>query len=1055
MRLRRRPVPLVPLAFGAVSVLVIVVVLVLSSRMNRQAGSLPEPPDLRETAAGRDRARTGRPAADKDQQDSDDEQPLPRAGYTIAGRVVDEQGKGVAHAEVVVSLEQSWGYPPVRKVETDAEGRFLAEDLPRRHLFITAAKEGYCYYFLEHTSRLHYPVYHTPEIDCVTGVRLVLRPGAVLAGKVVDTEDQPVANAVVRMNQTASLFVRRLEVSADGEGRFRATDLVPGHYRLGARAEGFVSLPSWSDQGKVTTGSEDIVLRLERGCLVEGTVIFAESGDPVPGANVVAQADRWSGDTSTVQVYSTETDAHGHFEIFIFPNEETELSASWEEYYSEKKPLVRVEKGGSAGPVVVELAKWCIVSGTVVEEATGKPAEGVRLFARSHPHRTVQARSDAEGRFSLKGLPPGKTRLTQSSREHTLSRKKSPDRGVYVDVPASGIELRLGRRSGVSGTVVNEQQEPIPGAVVSSLEMRSSDLRTVGGQMTVSGAGGRFFVANICHGEMTGLSVKHPRYVDRSVTLEKEDFVGGRAEVRIVLDLNKGDGETAAGDAGEGPEQKTASAYIAGTVANNLGTPVDGVWVVLNTRWRRARTDSAGTYRFDGLEEAKEYKVKVDPFVGGKPRYKYLDSRTVRASADEINFIVEPVEFGSIAGFVSRRLDGSPVTKFCLEVELEGRSVRLPWRRRNAPMPWRFKKFESEDGFFRCVDLFPGDYIVEIAAPGLSDFETRAVKVEPNAETVLDVLMGEGGNIRGRIVKESGEGLPGVVVQALTHAVKRKAKQDDPEAGWSTKTRTDELGAFMLLHFPPGSMRLKLSHPDYDGTRTMSAQVSEGETKDVGEILFEEGALVHGSFADAKGTLRAGVYLRLNACDEVYQWRAGTQTDEAGRFSFAHVPNGSYILTTGYMQTTVPVAINGEPEKEVNLDFSQVGKISGKLQFPPDQDPATITVYLSVRKEPALWPPTYARIRSMKLQGDESFELEGLLPGKYRLVLADCLRNDGSSQPYLKIRTDPAKIIVEVSPKEHVRRDIKATVLSAHWRYMPTKGEALGRPEPHPPSESP
>jgi hypothetical protein len=118
---------------------------------------------------------------------------------------------------------------------------------------------------LRYRARCWYPVTYRPGRDLVTGVRLVLRPGAVIAGTVVDTEGEPVPNATVTLR-----YVRdaEFETAADAAGRFRAENLQPGQYLVRAKAQGFAELRlfRW-----VKAGTEDLVVRLQRTCTVEGT----------------------------------------------------------------------------------------------------------------------------------------------------------------------------------------------------------------------------------------------------------------------------------------------------------------------------------------------------------------------------------------------------------------------------------------------------------------------------------------------------------------------------------------------------------------------------------------------------------------------------------------------------------------------------------------------------------------------------------------------------------------------------------------------------------------
>ncbi len=1072
----KRRVPVIPIAFGIAFALIVVIAIVLVSSMNRQAAG-PRDSRVAPGASGRDNAEA---ASDDRGPDSDatvavveegplaateQERPSTQTGYTITGQVVDEAGNGVADAEVSVHREHYWwrSYPVVKSVKADSEGNFRAKDLPKELLVLSAAKDGYCFYLFNSPAVHYYPIHYMAGRDHVEGVRLMLRPGAVLAGVVVDEEgEQPVTNAVVTI-YGGSAPRGGLEVGVDDEGRFRTRSLVPGWYSLVARAEGFMSLSGWGRQHAehVTTGREDIVLRLERGCVVEGRVVFAESGAPVPGAEIQAFADRWrpnwgssSSDSPSQQaeqaeqVGSATADATGHFKITVGRNEETKLWAHAEGYYLEKEVTIRVEGDESPEPITIELIEGSAVSGVVLEEETGEPVEGVALiYHRLIDHRLDSreaVESDTQGRFTLKGFRPGERTIFVYSSRH----KKYPQSYFRVNVvqgeDTTGVEVRVRRMTEIAGTVVTAEGEPVFGATITTRVERLFDLEKEKRGTVMSDADGRFVVMDWSRDTIVELEVAHPEYASRTISIEEIDVTGWKGEVRIVLERREGGVvEEAVADAENEAEPDVDTGTIAGIVTDHLGRPVAGLTLRTPRSYSFIRTRSDGTYRFDGLVEGKEYQIKVDPIVGGRLRYKQIEPRAVTASADNVNFVVEPVEYGTLSGVVYRQADGQPVTKFYLSAEGAEDS-----QGNNEIVPGKGRTYESEDGSFRLEDLLAGQYVVKILAPNLADFHSEPVEVRANEETVQDFFIGEGGAIRGRIVDETGRGVPGVHPEVWTHpaSFRRHMNRKEPEAGWYTETETDELGEFTLLYLPPGEAKLWLKHPDYAGERLIKVEVPDGEAADVGEIVFARGALVHGWVKDPNGRLRSGVEIQMRAGNKgrvaeagirsggfgpgpvtvSWQWSARTTTDEQGRFSFARVPSGSYTLYLGWLETTVPVEIHDEEDKEVNLDFSQLGTISGKIVLPYSMDKASVHVVLHVYclagNEPVGWRKKLAESR-----GGEPFEAGGLLPGKYKLDLDVYRKNDQGRYVSVNATTDPPEIIVEVAPKGNVTQDITIT----------------------------
>ena len=1023
-----------------------------------------------------------------------------RTGYSIAGRVVYEDGKGVAGAEVLVCHELSYAtysHPVAKKVTTDDAGHFLAEDVPREHLFLTASKENYCFFIpgpeINRGPLIAYPVYCRPERDSVTGLRLVLRPGGVLAGVVVDSEGQPVPEAIVTVGGGWHLATR---MTVDDEGRFRASSLVPGEYRVGAAAEGFLTT---SSDDLVRTNQENLVLRLERGRLVEGTVVSAESGEPVPGAKVVASADRsYAGPQGTfpvtVQVSSAVTDAAGHFRILICPNEETTLVASWEDWFSEEGEIVRVDDGGYAGPVTIELVQWCTVSGIVLEEATDKPLAGVRLFASSHPRAVPDTVSGQDGRFTIKGLSPGRTYLMPLSRQYKFV---DPDthlgtKGLFVSAPSSGLEVRLTREVEVSGTVVNEEGRPVSGATV--IPRLQDGEWSNEGEGSTSDGDGRFVVREEYWGRISGLLVTHPEYAHKFIEIDPEELARSEQEVRVVLDRGgsiSGSARDSSGDPRPGVSvklvllgdpltstddslelkstvtdkeghysfagvaegsyrveatfgERTAgqsrqvtmtaansiegvdlvvpvAGHIAGRVQDDLGRPLGGMWLrIEGVGWPElsVTTGPDGAYHFDDLVEGAEYELTLDPYVDLRPRYKYLEPRTVTASADDVDFVVEPIEFGSIRGFVYRGADGSPVTRFYLTVSPAKDGDQTP-----ARMPQRDKECRSEDGSFRCTDLAPGSYRILVVPPGLPDVVLEPVEVTAGAETVRDIYVDEGGLIRGKVVDEAGLPVVGAGVKARDFgSIGGRDRKYTLSDYYGRESETDDSGEFELPHLTSGKASFRVTHPEY-ATLEMEETVAEGETTDVGVLQLEKGALIHGYFKDLDGRLRDRMVLELTSVDRRY--RASTQTDANGMYRFEHVTHGTHFLATRYMDGCLKVEIDGETDKEVNLDFTEAGTVSGKVVVPPSEDRSKLVISLRVEYETP--SPPSGRRRQVEFQADEPFEIDGLLPGKYKLVLTAYRSSDNGKRTRLEVKTEPEEIVVEISAKEHVKQEVRVT----------------------------
>jgi len=134
-------------------------------------------------------------------------------------------------------------------------------------------------------------------------VDVVLRPGAKLAGRVVDAAGRPVAGARVRFGHVEPEDLGRLDNSfraddhlgprtfvADAAGGFVCDDVPPGPTLVRVDADGF---SPWFRRDLVVPAEGDlagVTATLEGARSVSGRVLAADTGRPVPGAWVFAVA---------------------------------------------------------------------------------------------------------------------------------------------------------------------------------------------------------------------------------------------------------------------------------------------------------------------------------------------------------------------------------------------------------------------------------------------------------------------------------------------------------------------------------------------------------------------------------------------------------------------------------------------------------------------------------------------------------------------------------------------------------------------------------------------
>lgn len=201
---------------------------------------------------------------------------LARATTTVRGVVRDEAGRPIPSARVAVEgsappLPADAYSEPVRRpaLTTDADGRFVADDIPPGEGATMAAAPGFAWAAQPFVA----------ELGQVTDVQITLRRGTRVLGRVFAPDGSPVAGARVLRGLGATPHVTgpdgafALDVAA---GR---VEVVAQHARLGV-AETTLDLA----EGE----TRSIELTLDEGLFVTGRVVDAQ-GTPQPGLWVSVQ----------------------------------------------------------------------------------------------------------------------------------------------------------------------------------------------------------------------------------------------------------------------------------------------------------------------------------------------------------------------------------------------------------------------------------------------------------------------------------------------------------------------------------------------------------------------------------------------------------------------------------------------------------------------------------------------------------------------------------------------------------------------------------------------
>lgn len=658
----------------------------------------------------------------------------------VRGQVVDRSTKQ--------PIARAWVWPeglPSCSARTDADGRY------------SVALPG----FAEPRVRAA-AVAHRPESIAFNQGKapvLALAPVEIrtASGRVVDMQGKPVSGAEVFLMPSSSseglegieaLQRATLKAATDAAGQFRIDRLGKGSFDLQVRARGF--LPTRVRQVAIPPGKGNAdlgVISLQVGTAFEGRVVDPE-GNPVAGANVqAAPTAGLSPRDLPADGGEAVTGSDGAFSLTGFREGEV-LS-------------LRVTRRGFAArtisgietplpePITVELTPAARISGTVLDES-GDPVAGTRVVLTVETRFVAAAEVDAEGRFEMVDLAPGRFRLS------ALASGYLPETRDGIDLKegsgVGGIDLVLRRGAVVEGRILAPDGSPVAGARVMVLDQPAeTDLGLAARPDTFADDEGRYQLGGIAEG-------------DRTVVAQHAEFRPARRQVKVqegttLLDLRLSRGFEVSGRV-TGPEGP-----VRGTTLRLMGTEST----------LPATSGPDGAFRFEAVAEGS-YRVEAET-----PGYASA-AEEVRVAGSSVTGLEIRLERGdAIAG----RVLGLPFEDLA-QVQVVATSPARPGQRGQV----------DYEGRYRVEGLGPGEWKVIATLPAQSRQTGGVVSLgDGGAEARLDLEFSTGFVLSGR-VERGGTPIGGALVLV----------ESGDGSGGNTVTGPD--GRFRVEGLRPGTYAL-------------------------------------------------------------------------------------------------------------------------------------------------------------------------------------------------------------------------------------------------------
>ncbi len=407
------------------------------------------------------------------------ELPLER-GSQVAGRVLDDTGKGLADVEVNAHARGPFGMPGplVGRTRSDGEGRFTFPHLGSTARQISASTDG----FLAQRANL-------PEIGEGGRIEqdLVLSRGGSIRGIVRLEDGSPVSGARVSAELPwATMGMAAMDAWRQGSLSTETDDA--GHFELAGLLEvqRLTVSASWTPQGsrgdqrlrahaEADLGST-IEMVLTSSPSISGRVLTSD-GTPVAGAQVHASRQtsaRWAGMSRT----SSASGEDGSFYLSVERAGVYSLSATHEEHAQSETIEVNLP---ASEPVELRLRTGLSIEGRVFDPS-GQPIANAQVeraggwMERMGETQRIEAvHTDGQGRFRISGLAEGEWSFHARHDNWATSLPDSADLREGAPAPQLRLELRRGAR--VWGIVRDKQGQPQAGQQVIATELTASDTR--------------------------------------------------------------------------------------------------------------------------------------------------------------------------------------------------------------------------------------------------------------------------------------------------------------------------------------------------------------------------------------------------------------------------------------------------------------------------------------------------------------------------------------------------------------------------------------------------
>lgn len=821
-------------------------------------------------------------------------------GGSVSGRVLNEKGKPLGRAEVVVLVavvEEGGGWSWMEEEKagtTDKSGAYRIRGLRPGQKHLVARVGGYAPGSVENVQ----------VIDGMetTGIDIVLPEGLMISGTVRDQRGNPVEDAQVSVWPSEARGDLKARVSRYGmttsstdlRGHYKITGLAQGRYEVNVNAEGY----KHAERDNVPAGSTSVDFILIKLGGIAGRVINCPPGRVEMEISLYGKEARLAGINWPFATYSQES-FDGTFEIVVDDPGTYTVEVKVEGHGFGRAENVVVKEGEVTGGVVIELEWGTKLVVRVVNKTRGTPIEGAtvlihegsavllkRLVGRGEGNKT-----GPDGSFTIDGLKPGNYMI---SAEHPDFARGSVTVTVRAGQGVMTVEILLGQGGTVRGTVYNDDGRPEAGVKMGIVNPLLEYVAE-----TISDASGRFEFTKIPEGEYVIM-----RDIDDHRPSGMMKIVRVKVKEGEVTEVNLGEKKDGCRLYGVVMRygQPLARAWIQGCLIGQRTGTIEGVIT--------AKADEQGRYEIRNVAPGM-YMLEVS---GSDPHCRFIIHVEVGKASEQRFDIIFPE--GVIRGSIRDGATGSPVegARVSLErVQDVGASILERYG-------MGFDRISDASGSYVFENVPAGTYRVHAIASGYGRATVENVRVA-EGETVsgVDLFLSAGGAVYGVVRDASGAGIPSAMVFLKDSS---GAFVMIPTMGLGAAVATDENGRFTIVGLKPGKYDMIVRARGYAISYRRGVSVKTEQETQV-DFVLSTGGTLELRVTDNLGAAVGGALVEiwdgnvnllevLPSLETVMGGGWEILTDVDGMLVVEQVPSGSFTLKVnkeGYKAGTASVVI--------------------------------------------------------------------------------------------------------------------------------------------------